>query len=103
MYQVILVTFADSEEALTIANRLINEKLAACINILPQMKSVYKWKDELKVDNEVQMIIKTKAEKFDALNDRISQLHSYEFPEVIALDISQGNSQYLNWIKESLS
>ncbi len=103
MYQVILVTFPNKDEAITIAKVLIEEKLAACINILPAMLSVYKWEDKLKVDDEVQMIIKTKAEIFESLNDRITQLHSYEFPEVIALDINQGNSDYLNWIKESLS
>ena len=103
MYQVVLVTFPDKEAALNMAKILINEKLAACINILPEMQAVYSWKDELKVDSEVQMVIKTLASKFDVLSERISQLHSYEIAEIIALDIQQGNSPYLNWIKESLS
>lgn len=103
MYQVVLVTFPDKEAALAMAKILINEKLAACINILPEMQAVYSWKDELKVDSEVQMVIKTLTNKFEVLNERIAQLHSYEIAEIIALDIQQGNTPYLNWIKESLS
>jgi len=103
MYQVVLVTFPHKEAALVVAKTLINEKLAACINILPEMQAIYSWKDELKVDNEVQMVIKTLTSKFEMLSERVSQLHSYEIAEIIALDIQQGNSPYLNWIKESLS
>jgi len=103
MYQVVLVTFPDKDAALSMAKILISEKLAACINILPEMQAVYSWKDELRVDSEVQMVIKTLTNKFDSLSERIAQLHSYEIAEIIALDIQQGNSPYLNWIKESLS
>jgi len=103
MYQVVLVTFPHKEAALVVAKTLINEKLAACINILPEMQAIYSWEDELKVDNEVQMVIKTLTSKFEMLSERVSQLHSYEIAEIIALDIQQGNSPYLNWIKESLS
>jgi len=103
MYQVVLVTFPDKDAALSMAKILISEKLAACINILPEMQAVYSWKDELRVDSEVQMVIKTLTHKFDSLSERIAQLHSYEIAEIIALDIQQGNSPYLNWIKESLS
>lgn len=102
MYQVVLVTFANNQEALEIGKILIKEKLAACINVLPVMTSIYQWKDELKIDDEVQMIIKTKSDRFEQLSTRISELHSYEFAEIIALEISKGNSSYLNWIKESL-
>ena len=103
MYQVVLVTFPDKEAAVAMAKILVGEKLAACINILPEMQAVYSWKDELRVDSEVQMVIKTLTDKFELLSERISQLHSYEIAEIIALDIQQGNSPYLNWIKESLS
>jgi periplasmic divalent cation tolerance protein len=103
MYQVVLVTFPDADAALDVAKTLLNEKLAACINILPKMQAVYCWKDELRVDSEVQMVIKTTKDKFEQLNERICQIHSYEIAEVIALDIQQGNAPYLNWIKESLN
>lgn len=103
MYQVVLVTFPDKEAALAMAKILISEKLAACINILPEMQAVYSWKDELRADSEVQMVIKTLTSKFEVISERIAQLHSYEIAEIIALDIQQGNSPYLNWIKESLS
>lgn len=103
MYQIVLVTFADNESALKMAKILIKEKLAACINILPEMQAVYEWKGELKVDSEVQMVIKTKKEMFSLLEDRISQLHSYEIAEIIAIDIQQGHQPYLKWIEESLT
>tara|TARA_B100000768_G_C11032142_1_gene270565 strand:+ start:191 stop:505 length:315 start_codon:yes stop_codon:yes gene_type:complete len=102
MYQVVLVTFPDKAAAIEVAKILISEKLAACINILPEMQAVYSWKDELRVDDEVQMVIKTLTTKFNELSDRITQLHSYDVAEIIALDIKAGNSPYLQWISESL-
>ena len=102
MYQIVLVTFPDKQTALSAAKILISEKLAACINILPEMQAVYSWKNELRVDDEIQMVIKTTSSKFTALSDRITQLHTYEIAEIIAVDIQAGNSPYLQWISESL-
>tara|TARA_R110000787_G_scaffold151013_4_gene264926 strand:- start:1108 stop:1386 length:279 start_codon:yes stop_codon:yes gene_type:complete len=85
-----------------IAQQLVTEKLAACINIVPNITSVYRWQDNVVSETEVQLLIKSKLEYFALLNDRIKQLHPYDTPEVIALNIQQGDHQYLNWINESL-
>ena len=102
MYQITLCTCPTIAIAEEIAQQLVKDKLAACVNILPNITSVYCWQEEIVSEKEVQLFIKTKAAYFDALNDRIKQLHPYDTPEVIALNIQQGDHQYLNWIKESL-
>ena len=102
MYQVTLCTCPTMTIAQNIAQQLVTEKLAACINILPNVMSVYRWQDQVVSETEVQLLIKSKVEYFDLLNDRIKQLHPYDTPEVIALNIQQGDHQYLNWINESL-
>ena len=102
MYQVTLCTCPTMTIAQDIAQQLVKEKLAACINILPNVISVYRWQDNVVSEAEVQLLIKSKLEYFTLLNDRIKQLHPYDTPEVIALNIQQGDHQYLNWINESL-
>ena len=102
MYQVTLCTCPTMTIAQNIAQQLVTEKLAACINILPNVMSVYRWQDQVVSETEVQLLIKSKVEYFDLVNDRIKQLHPYDTPEVIALNIQQGDHQYLNWINESL-
>ncbi len=101
-FQLVLTTCPDEPTANTIAQQLVTEKLAACINILPKITSVYHWQDELQCDSEVQLLIKTNSEKFSLLNARINELHPYDVVEVIALNIQQGDNHYLNWIRESL-
>ena len=101
-YQLILTTCPDEQVAKTIAQHLVQEKLAACVNIIPNLISVYSWEGEIQCDNEVQLLIKTSSEKFALLNARINELHPYEVVEVIALNIQQGDIPYLNWITESL-
>lgn len=102
MYQLVLTTCPDETVAKSIAQCLVTEKLAACVNIVPNITSVYSWQDELYCDNEVQLLIKTDEKKFVMLNDRINQLHPYDVVEVIALNIQQGDKYYLNWITNSL-
>ncbi len=102
MYQVTLCTCPTMVIAQNIAEQLVTEKLAACVNILPNISSVYRWQGNIVSDTEIQLFIKSKIECFDLLNDRIKQLHPYDTPEVIALNIQQGDHQYLNWINESL-
>lgn len=85
-----------------IAKHLVTEKLAACVNIVANITSVYTWQEQLQCDSEVQLIIKTEASSFIKLNERINQLHPYDVVEVIALNIQQGDKQYLNWISNSL-
>ncbi len=102
MYQVILCTCPTTKIAQEIAEHLVTEKLAACVNILPSIISVYRWQENVVSETEVQLLIKTNAANFAQLNDRVKQLHPYDTPEVIALNIQQGDHQYLNWINESL-
>ena len=102
LYQLVLTTCPDEIVAKKIAQQLVTEKLAACVNIIANITSVYNWQDELQCDNEVQLLIKTNEEKFVALNKRINQLHPYDVVEVIALNIQQGDMHYLNWITNSL-
>ena len=102
MYQLVLCTCPSINHAENIAEHLVKEKLAACVNILPSITSVYSWQNTLVRETEVQLFIKSKVEYFDLLNDKIKQLHPYDTPEVIALNIQQGDHQYLNWITESL-
>lgn len=102
MYLIVLCTCPNNSSANQIAQHLVQEKLAACVNILPGLTSVYSWQGKVESSTEVQLIIKTEAKKFDALSEQINQLHPYDVPEIIALNIQQGDSNYLNWISESL-
>lgn len=102
MFQLVLTTCPDEMVAQSIAKQLVTEKLAACVNIAPNITSVYCWEGELNCDTEVQLIIKTTQGKFEHLNRRINQLHPYDVVEVIALNIQQGDKHYLNWITNSL-
>lgn len=100
MYQIVLCSCPSVDVAKELAHQLIKQKLAACINIIPQITSIYEWDEEVVEDNEVQLIIKTTAHLFESLNSYIVQSHPYDVPEVIALDIEQANPQYLQWINE---
>jgi periplasmic divalent cation tolerance protein len=91
-------TCASIEQAQLIGKKGVEERLAACANILPGMQSIYKWNNELVQEEEVVLIFKTTQERFDALKSRVLELHSYEVPCVIALPISHGHEAYLNWI-----
>jgi uncharacterized protein involved in tolerance to divalent cations len=80
---------------------LVTERLAACVNLLPEMDSIYRWKGQVEVDRERQVIIKTTARCVPQLEARIRQLHEYEVPELIVLPITGGSEAYLRWIRES--
>lgn len=101
-YQLVLTTCPNEQVAKTIAQQLVQEKLAACVNIAPNLLSVYRWDNKIQCDNEVQLFIKTSSEKFTLLNARINELHPYDVVEVIVLNIQQGDKHYLNWITKSL-
>ena len=98
--QVILSTARDLQEAKKIAKRLLQHRLAACVNIIPTITSMYIWKDEIVEDQEVMLIIK--AIDFHKVQRAIQEIHSYEVPEIIAFDIDDGSNQYLGWIREVL-
>ena len=92
------MTAASSEEAARIAEVLVQQKLAACVQILPEMQSIYFWKDEVQRDREVLMIAKTVHANFSALEQQVRALHSYQTPEIIALPIVAGSDRYLEWL-----
>ena len=102
LHQLVLTTCPDEVIAKHIATLLVTEKLAACVNIVPNLTTVYYWDDNLQCGTEVQLLIKTTVQKFAALNARINQLHPYDVVEIIALNIQQGDKHYLNWITNSL-
>ena len=96
-YVVGLVT-APASEAAQLARSVVESNLAACVNIIPAVRSIYRWQGELCDDEESQLIIKTRAEHVEALRDRLIALHSYDVPEVIFLPVVSGNPAYLSWI-----
>ncbi len=99
---VILVTASSENEAETIAKTLVKERLAACVNILNPIRSIYRWEGKIADDREWLLVIKTQAERFAAVEEKVKALHSYQIPEVIALPILHGSESYLHWLtKES--
>lgn len=91
-------TCPDTETAAKIARLLVEEWLAACVNSLPGVLSTYRWQGEIHEDAEVLLLIKTTRERFDALRDRLVELHPYEVPELVALEIAEGTPAYLDWL-----
>jgi periplasmic divalent cation tolerance protein len=102
-YCVILVTTGSQDEAERIARALVEEKLAACCNIVPGLRSVYRWQDAVQVDEEQLLIIKSAPAHFAAIERRVRDLHAYDVPEIIMLPVTQGFAPYLAWIDQSLS
>lgn len=96
--QIVLATCPDAETATRIARALVEEGLAACVNILPPMQSIYKWKGAVETASEQLLIVKITAGRFAAVHDRIKGLHSYELPEIIAVPIVAGSPDYLAWL-----
>lgn len=95
-----LCTCPDAQTGQTLAQALVSEHLAACVNILPGVVSVYRWQAEIETDNEVLLIIKTTERLVDALAARIKALHPYDVPEVISHPITAGNKNYLDWVRQ---
>ena len=98
---VLVTTSNDDDQAARIADALVSERLAACVNIVPAIDSVYRWEGQVARDRETLMIIKTTDERYAELEWRVKELHSYGTPEVVALRIEQGSEQYLSWLRES--
>lgn len=99
---VVLTTAPNIEEAETLAQKIIAEKLAACVQILPQMKSFYFWEGAIRSDSEYLLLIKTLPEKFDDLEKFIGANHSYETPEIVALAAEKVSAAYLDWMRKYL-
>ena len=90
-------------DAITLGRTLVEEGLAACVNVLPPMESVYRWQGSVHQDAERQLVIKTRAERVDALRGRLATLHPYEVPEFLVLPVSAGSPSYLDWVKGSVA
>ncbi len=102
MYIVVFVTAASKKEAQKIALRLIKDKLAACVNIVDKVESVFFWEAKIEKAKESLLIIKSKKEKLPKIINLVKTLHSYTVPEIIALPIIAGNKPYLRWIDASI-
>ena len=99
---VVLMTAANGEEAARLADLLIGAHLAACVQILPEMESVYRWQGKIERQPEVLLLAKTTLSKFEDLEREVRALHSYDTPEIIALPIVAGSAPYLEWLTASL-
>ena len=99
--RIVLSTAGSEQEAHKIAHALVKRRLAACVNILPQVQSIYRWKGEIESAQEWLLLIKTRADKFPAVRDAIGELHSYEVPECIVLEIEDGSLPYLQWLEKA--
>ncbi len=95
---VVLMTAASGEEASRLAEMLVGSRLAACVQMLPEIESVYRWKGKVRRDAEVLLLAKTTLARFPELERQIRALHSYEMPEIIALPITQASEPYLRWL-----
>ncbi len=99
---IVLTTTPNTEEAENLARKIVEAKLAACVQVLPQMKSFYFWEGEIQTDAEHLILIKTLEEKFDALKDFIQSNHSYDVPEIVALEAEKVSENYLEWMRNYL-
>jgi len=101
-YMLVLCSCPDQEIATTIAENIVAQHLAACINIVPGIKSIYHWQGNVESAEESLMLIKTHQQKLSSLQNTITTMHPYEVPEIISLDISNGLPKYLDWITSSM-
>ena len=95
--RVVLVT-APGAEAETLGRTLVGERLAACVNVVPSVRSIYRWEGEVQADDEALLVIKTTEARLGALTERVQALHSYDLPEVLALPAVGGSAAYLGWV-----
>ncbi len=96
----LLCNCPDRETAKTIAAELVGKRLAACVNLVPGVTSVYLWQEQLETAEEITLLIKTTRQRYEELEQAILALHPYELPEIIAVPVELGLSGYLNWVKE---
>lgn len=99
----VLATAPSMEKAAEIGRVLVNEQLAACANLVPEIRSIYRWEGKLCDDEEVLMLVKTQAGLFDRLRARIASLHPYMVPEILRVDIAEGHAPYLDWVRASVA
>ena len=100
---VVFMTAANGEEAARLADMLVGAHLAACVQILPEMESVYRWQGKIERQSEVLLLAKTTTSKLEELEREVRALHSYEAPEIIAVPVTAGSAPYLQWLNENLT
>ena len=101
-YQIVFMTASNADEAQSIAEALVERSLAACVNIVDACRSVYRWKGEIVKDNEVLLLAKTRRDNFDAVARVVTDLHSYDVPEIIAADLTQLSDVYAGFLRDVL-
>ena len=101
--RVVLTTCADAPAAESLGRALVDERLAACVNLVPGVRSIYRWRSATEESDEVLCVIKTTSKMVDALTKRIQELSSYDVPEVVVLEVSGGARSYLDWIASSVA
>ncbi len=97
---VVLITCPDPSSGETLARSLVEEGLAACVNLVPGLTSIYRWEGRLCRDSEILLVVKTRRRKLSALQGRVQALHPYTVPEILALPITAGSHAYLKWLRE---
>jgi periplasmic divalent cation tolerance protein len=102
MYSLIYITTSEILESKKIAKILLEERLAACTNIIPQITSLYLWKGDIEMDDESILLVKTRNDKVDQLIQRVEEIHSYETPCILQLEVKKGSEEYLHWIEDEL-
>lgn len=103
MYQIILCTCPDSATARAIAHHLVDKSLAACVNVLPGVTSIYRWQGQIESAEEHLLIIKSQQALFDTIEVAIKSIHPYDVPEIVAIKLDQGSEDYLKWIDSCVS
>jgi periplasmic divalent cation tolerance protein len=101
-YRVVLTTVSSAQEAKRMARALVEERVAACVNVVGSVASVYRWQGAVEEASEVLLLIKTRVEKLEALEGAVRRLHSYDVPEFVILKVDGGSAAYLRWLDESL-
>ena len=99
---IVLTTIGVGERAEQLARQLVDERLAACVNVHPPMVSVYRWKGAVERDTECQIVIKTTRERLGALEARLREIHPYELPELVVVSVDSGSDAYLRWVREQV-
>lgn len=100
---VVLSTVPRAEDAEFLARELVERRLAACVNILPPVTSIYRWRGDVERTEEVLMVVKTTEDRFEAVREAIVKGHPYDVPEVLGLEVKAGHAPYLAWLDESVS
>lgn len=100
-FRIVLSTAGSEEEGARIAKSLLDRKLCACVNLVPKIRSLYRWEGAVQDDAEVLLIMKTTRENLQPLSDHLAEIHSYDVPEVLAITVDQGSASYLEWLAES--